>query len=158
MQQTCKQQEGRTDRPVKIDYPDLNPTIRVMGVDRDTFYPSTISGLSDAEKKNRVDCEAQVAIIARPVDSYEDEKTARSILEQASRFDSFSTAEYNGSTFIGNNQGLSFARTTLSLLRDESDRKLQELKDESDRKFRLQELCNSLLFEWLTSLVPPHQR
>jgi hypothetical protein len=53
--------------------------------------------------------EAQVAIIARPVDSYEDEKAARSILEQASRFDSFSTAEYNGSSFIGNNQGLSFA-------------------------------------------------
>lgn len=55
-----KNVEGRTDRPVRFDYPDLNPTIRAMGVVRDTFIPAPDAQSSSQvflmQKKNKVGC------------------------------------------------------------------------------------------------------
>jgi hypothetical protein len=98
--------------------------------------------------------DTQVAVLARPIDD-ENKNSARIILEQAARSDHFHEANYNGSIFIGNNQGLSIARDQ-SILQIEVlsnlKRELRHIKDQRAKTLRRQELLNQRLYERTTGL------
>jgi hypothetical protein len=104
--------------------------------------------------------DTQVAVLARPIDD-ENKNSARVILEQAARSDHFREANYNGSIFVGNNQGLSIARDQSTLQTEvlSLKRELREFKDQSAKNLdqnvsnlRRQELLNQLLYERITGL------